>query len=142
MNRFLLLIPVAGMFLCACASGGPGGVADGRLAACPKSPNCVSSGATDDRHRIAPIAFTGDPEAALSRLADIAIAMKGKVAERKPGYLHATFSSRVFGFTDDVEFLADPAAGVIQVRSAARHGYSDFGVNRKRMEEIRKRFSQ
>jgi uncharacterized protein (DUF1499 family) len=29
---------------------------------------------------------------------------------------------------------------VIQVRSASRVGYSDFGVNRRRVERIRKEF--
>jgi uncharacterized protein (DUF1499 family) len=39
-----------------------------------------------------------------------------------------------------VEFLVDPEAKVIHFRSASRVGRSDFGVNRKRMEEIRKDF--
>jgi len=42
---------------------------------------------------------------------------------------------------DDVEFLFDDNARRIDIRSAARVGYSDFGVNRRRMEEIRRRFS-
>jgi len=44
------------------------------------------------------------------------------------------------GFIDDVEFWQDPVAGVIQVRSASRLGQSDLGVNRRRIEEIRRRF--
>ena len=52
-------------------------------------------------------------------------------------YLHAEFKSAVFRFVDDVEFFADEGAGVIQVRSAARVGNSDLGVNRKRLETIR-----
>ena len=35
------------------------GAVDGRLAACPARPNCVSSQAGDDAHRIAPFAYTG-----------------------------------------------------------------------------------
>ena len=38
---------------------------------------------------------------------------------------------------DDVEFGFDPAAPVIQVRSASRIGESDLGVNRKRIEAAR-----
>jgi len=51
----------------------------------------------------------------------------------------ALFTSRVLGFVDDVEFYCDGL--VIQVRSASRLGYSDLGVNRKRVEEIRRAFA-
>jgi uncharacterized protein (DUF1499 family) len=40
-------------------------------------------------------------------------------------------------FVDDVEFWYDPAARVIQVRSASRVGEGDLGVNRKRIEALR-----
>jgi uncharacterized protein (DUF1499 family) len=35
----------------------------------------------------------------------------------------------------------DPAAGKVQVRSASRLGKSDLGVNRARIEDLRKRLS-
>jgi uncharacterized protein (DUF1499 family) len=57
------------------------------------------------------------------------------VAEEKH-YLHFEFRSRVFGFVDDVEFVFDDEAALIQFRSASRTGYSDFGVNRRRMATI------
>ena len=57
-------------------------------------------------------------------------------------YLHAEFRSAVFRFVDDVEFLADESAGVIQVRSTSRVGSSDLGVNRKRIEAIRARWNE
>jgi hypothetical protein len=57
-------------------------------------------------------------------------------------YLHAEFRSAVFRFVDDAEFYADESAGVFQVRSAARVGSSDLGVNRKRVEEIRARWGE
>jgi uncharacterized protein (DUF1499 family) len=40
---------------------------------------------------------------------------------------------------DDVEFWFDAAAKTIHFRSASRSGYYDFGVNRKRMEELRRK---
>ncbi|HOW77583.1 MAG TPA: DUF1499 domain-containing protein [Candidatus Competibacteraceae bacterium] len=55
-------------------------------------------------------------------------------------YLHVEFRSAVFGFVDDMEFYFSPP-GTIQVRSASRTGYSDFGVNRERVETLRTRFS-
>jgi uncharacterized protein (DUF1499 family) len=41
-------------------------------------------------------------------------------------------------YVDDAEFWFDPAAGVIQVRSASSLGSSDLGVNRERIEFIPK----
>ncbi len=41
-------------------------------------------------------------------------------------------------FVDDVELYCD--GKVIRVRSSSRLGYSDLGVNRKRVEAIRKAF--
>ncbi len=54
--------------------------------------------------------------------------------------LYAVFRTRL-GFIDDVQFLADEKAGVIHVRSASRIGYWDLGVNRKRIENIRKEYN-
>lgn len=142
MKHLWYLFPLIGVFFLGCASGPTGGgVAGGRLAACPSSPNCVSSEAADARHKVEPLKFTGDAKAAMDRMASIISGMKGgKIVERKDGYIHAVFSSGVFKFKDDLEFLADHEKGVIEVRSAARMGYSDFGVNRKRVEKIRKMF--
>ena len=110
------------------------------LSPCPASPNCVSSQApeSDARHYIAPLRFDGPPEQAWQRLQD---ALRGEkrltvVAERD-GYLHAEARSLVFRFVDDLEFSLHAATGLIHVRSAARSGYSDFGVNRRRMERLR-----
>jgi uncharacterized protein (DUF1499 family) len=46
-------------------------------------------------------------------------------------------SSQLMRFVDDVEFYLDDQTKKIQVRSAARLGESDLGVNRQRIEEIR-----
>jgi uncharacterized protein (DUF1499 family) len=60
-----------------------------------------------------------------------------KVAEN---YIHAEFTSLIFRFVDDVEFLYNPLKNVIDVRSASRVGYSDLGVNRARVEKIRSKY--
>jgi uncharacterized protein (DUF1499 family) len=57
-------------------------------------------------------------------------------------YLHAECSSALFGFVDDLECLLDAEAGVIHLRSAARMGYSDLGVNRRRIETLRERVNR
>ena len=125
--------------LTACAGKPPPGlgVQEGRLAACPASPNCVSSQADDDRHRIAPLALRGEPDVAWARLREILAARTDtRVAESRADYFRAEFRTRL-GFVDDGEFALDREAGVIHVRSASRVGYSDLGKNRERVEELR-----
>jgi uncharacterized protein (DUF1499 family) len=56
-------------------------------------------------------------------------------------YLHAEMRSLLFRFVDDIEFFLVADKGLIHVRSASRAGYSDFGVNRKRVERIRTAFN-
>ncbi len=129
--------------LTACAGEPPGnlGVRGGLLAPCPSSPNCVSSRADDQRHRIKPLRFTGDPAGAFARLRRIlADRDDTTLVLEESGYLRVEFRTRL-GFVDDGEFLLDPDGGCIQVRSASRRGYSDLGKNRSRLEEIRGRFA-
>ena len=52
-------------------------------------------------------------------------------------YIHAEARSAMFGFVDDVELQMLPSGDVIAIRSASRVGYSDMGVNRRRVERIR-----
>lgn len=116
------------------------GVKDGRLAPCPRSPNCVTSQGdpADATHHIAPISFKGDPGAAWRALrATVAAAERVRIVEEREGYLRAEFATRIIGFVDDVEFLLDAPSRVIHVRSASRLGYRDFGVNRGRIESLR-----
>lgn len=113
------------------------------LAPCPGSPNCVSSSASDVRHAIAPIAFSGPPEPALERLVAVAAAQPGaRLITHRPDYAHLEFVSARMGFVDDVEFRVQDAPGRIEVRSASRLGYSDLGANRRRIESIRRAFEQ
>jgi uncharacterized protein (DUF1499 family) len=49
---------------------------------------------------------------------------------------------RCHGFVDDLEFRMAVEEKTIHVRSASRVGYSDLGLNRKRMEERRSRFNK
>ncbi|WP_313122980.1 DUF1499 domain-containing protein, partial [Exiguobacterium sp.] len=65
-----------------------------------------------------------------------------KIVKEEGTYIHAIFTSKVFRFKDDVEFYFDEAAQVIHFRSASRVGYSDWGVNRKRMEDITRRYEE
>jgi uncharacterized protein (DUF1499 family) len=136
-----LLLPVLLAFGDSSAGQGTGG--NGMLDPCPSSPNCVSSRDPDPARRVDPILLIGDSASGWSRLCKVIAEMKGaRVALEEMGYLHAEFRSALFGFVDDVELRLDEAAGKIDVRSASRTGYYDFGVNRRRVEEIRARFSR
>jgi uncharacterized protein (DUF1499 family) len=79
-----------------------------------------------------------DPAAALSALVPILDTTEGvRIVERDGPYLHATATSRLFGFVDDLELQALPAAGVLQARSSSRLGDSDLGVNARRLAALR-----
>ena len=147
--RAAIALLVAGLAATACAAGpAPSrgifagqvppelGLHDGRLAACPPRPNCVSSVASDTEHRVQPLPLTGDATAAMLQVAEVVRGEPGaSVVTQRSDYLHAEFESAVFGFVDDVEFHA--GRGRIDVRSASRLGYYDFGVNRRRVEHLR-----
>ena len=119
------------------------GVVDGRLAPCPASPNCVSTQATDAQHRMEPIPFTGSSDEALQQIKDVVAQMpRTRIVSVEDNYLHVEFRSAIFRFVDDVEFLVDPEAQLIHFRSASRVGYSDMGVNRRRMDKIQAAFGE
>jgi uncharacterized protein (DUF1499 family) len=112
------------------------GVTDGRLKACPNSPNCVCSSDSDKEHGIAPIAWEKSPGEAIAALKQVIQSMERTAIVVESGdYLHVEFTTKLMGYVDDVEFYVKD--GVIQVRSASRLGKSDLGVNRQRVEAIR-----
>ena len=136
----LLLLPA--LFRLAAPASVAGGAQGGRLAPCPATPNCVASQpSTDDAHRMPPIPFTGSAAEAGARIRRVVEAMpRTRVVRAEGAYLHAEVRTRLLRFVDDVEFLVDPDAGVIHFRSASRVGRSDLGTNRRRMEEVSRRF--
>ena len=107
------------------------GLIDGSLAACPSSPNCVSSeqGTPEDKI-VDPL-----PLSAWTELPKVIVDMGGELTVQDNAYMAAEFTSSIFGFVDDVEFrLSDTD---VHVRSASRVGHSDAGVNAARVEELR-----
>ena len=121
------------------------GVTKGQLAPCPSSHNCVSSQADprDAVHYIAPLALNRiKAGAAIAQLQAIIAALpRTTVIEASKTYLYVEFTSQLLGYVDDVEFFVDNKAKAVQVRSASRLGQSDLGVNRKRIETIRRQFT-
>jgi uncharacterized protein (DUF1499 family) len=140
-SKIIWLVPV---LMVGCSGTRPSnlGVREGRLAPCPKSPNCVSTQSTDEKHGIDPLRYTVSLDEARDKLEQILRAMpRTNIVSLEKAYIHAECRSRLLGFVDDVEFWFDDAGKIIHFRSASRLGYSDLGVNRKRMEQIRGRFS-
>lgn len=107
------------------------GLIKGRLADCGAAPNCVSSEAdTQPEKLIAPLkANFRDVRAAI-------ISTGGTITREQDGYLSATYMSKLFKFVDDVE-VRDAGGGLLHIRSASRTGYSDRGVNKRRVDMIR-----
>ena len=131
------------LLLGACSGSPPEnlGVHAGRLAPCPTSPNCVSSQASDAAHQVEPLPLTGSPRQTRARLlAILASEPRARLVAQDGNYLRAEFTSRVLRFIDDVEFLVGEQA--VEVRSASRLGHADFGVNRERVEHLRRRLGE
>ena len=114
------------------------GVANGQLAKCPTSPNCVSTQAEDALHSMEPIPFVGSATEFLEKIKIVVDSefCRAKLMSESESYLRFEFKSLVFRFIDDVEFFVDDEMSVVHFRSAARVGHSDLGTNRKRMNKI------
>ncbi len=110
---------------------------------CPKTPNCVSSRSTNPKNSVEPFIFNCAAKTAMAVLKEILAGMPGTtLLYSGDTYIHAECKSLIFRFVDDLEFLLDKRKRLIHVRSASRTGYYDFGVNRRRVESIRKKWLQ
>ena len=102
------------------------GLQQNHLAPCGSPAHCASARW--------PLAQEGT---SLEQLVPLILGLEGvEVVDTKAGYLHATASSRLFGFVDDLEIHTLPASHELEVRSASRLGESDLGVNARRLERL------
>lgn len=65
--------------------------------------------------------------------------------DAEKGSIHAVFRIPILGFKDDVNIaIEQDSAGhsTLHLRSASRVGYSDLGVNRRRVNRILKKLKQ
>ena len=120
------------------------GVVNGMLTPCGSKPNCVcSQGSAAERTVSALRIGDAPPAAAFDRARDsIESLPRVTLITAQPGYARYECCTALFRFADDVELLLDEPAGVIHLRSSSRVGYSDLGVNRKRIEEIRANYAR
>lgn len=102
------------------------GLRAGRLSACAAPAHCSRAEWP-----------AADPKAALEALLPAVLGLDGvSLVETGGDYLHATVTSRIFGFVDDLELHADPERQVLEARSLSRLGDSDLGVNARRLETL------
>ena len=142
MKRLGILV-IGCMIIFSCAGQRPEnlGVHNGRLTNCPSNPNCLSSQAVDEGHALTPFRYQGEKKAAFERLKKIILSFeKITIVAENDNYFHIECKSKIMGFVDDLEFFF-PKEKIIHVRSASRIGYSDLGVNRKRVEHFRELFT-
>jgi uncharacterized protein (DUF1499 family) len=107
------------------------GLVDGRLAPCSSKPNCASSeDGTPDAKKVEPLAAS-QWDALKSAVRD----RGGVITSETDSYFSSEFSTSVFKFTDDFEARLD--GDLVHVRSSSRVGYSDRGVNKARIKDLR-----
>ena len=106
------------------------------LPPCGDRPNCVSTEHPDPARRL-----LAPPGLDLPRLrAAILAEPRSTIIGEGDQWLRVHFRSRLFGFIDEAHFILRPD-GTLAARSGACSGYSDFGVNRRRLERIFERLN-
>ena len=122
------------LIVAACSSGPPPpdamnpALPENPLPACPDTPNCVRQTRLFDRPADALFA---QAQAALETLSPASLS-----ATPEARRIDAVFTA--FVFKDDVALTVEPheEGAALHIRSASRVGYSDLGVNRKRVNRF------
>lgn len=141
-RKLAFLMAFAALTGCAGTRGSDGdkpppGLTDGHLKPCPASPNCISTEYPDDAaHYAEPVKMAITPDTA-ALVKEAAESIGGKLVEERDNYLAFTFTSLVFRFVDDFEVRLDPDDNLLHIRSASRVGYSDLGVNGRRVKRFK-----
>lgn len=107
------------------------------LADCPDSPNCQCSESTRDSQKVDRLSIEQPADVAMQALHAVLNQQGAVIVSSTDRYVHATFTTRLMGYTDDVEFLVSDDQLSLQVRSASRIGKSDLGANRRRVVTLR-----
>ena len=128
------------MSLFSCAGNRPSnlGINDSKLSPCPDTPNCVSSDSTGSNDSISAIKIDSSKPDLWHSIREAVLELpRTIIVSETSDYLHAECKSAFFGFVDDLELHLRASENIIAIRSASRLGSSDFGVNRKRVEQLR-----
>lgn len=132
------LLSIAMLGLTACSQGVQT-MTDRTASPCGDKPNCVSTQDQREKYQLAP--FTLTTNANLDTIEQAALKLPGaKTAVKEGDYLRIECTSKIMRFVDDLELKID--GDKLVVRSESRVGYSDFGVNRKRADQLREQLKQ
>lgn len=136
------LVLSAMLSACSSLSGPPAGLGPGgQLQPCPSAPRCVSSQAAAPG--VAPLRLRDGSPSTWTAVAEAVEALpRSTLVSVQDHYLHAEIISPWGLYTDDLELLRAPDAQTVQLRSSARVGYYDFGVNRDRVAALRARLDE
>lgn len=144
MQQFSILFIVGLVALSGCTAQMRIGVSKGQFLPCPSTPNCVSSQAdvTDTEHYEAPLPYTIGSKGVIPIVANLVKeGPRSEIMTQTDRYIHATYKSAIFRFVDDVEFLVDPKTKNLHIRSLARMGTGDMGVNRRRVRDLKEKLT-
>lgn len=139
----LLLIGVLAILSYFSRRPGNVGLYDNKLKHCRSKKNCVCSEFVlteggDKKSAINPIAMDKLDDQVWEKIKQIILASGGKIMKDNDKYIWATFRTRIFRFTDDLEIRLDEHNHLLHIRSASRVGKSDFGTNRRRLVNLKK----
>ena len=127
----LLSITLLGLTAC---SQGVTTMTDRSQSPCGDKPNCVSTQDTRKEYNLTPFNLTESTN--IDSIEQVALELPGaKTAVKEDNYLRIECTSKIMRFVDDLELKIE--GDQLIVRSESRVGYSDFGVNRKRAEQLR-----
>ncbi|MET2847829.1 DUF1499 domain-containing protein [Vibrio owensii] len=127
----LLSITLLGLTAC---SQGVTTMTDRSQSPCGDKPNCVSTQDTREEYNLTPFTLTESTN--INAIEQVALELPGaKTAVKEGNYLRIECTSKIMRFVDDLELKIE--GDQLIVRSESRVGYSDFGVNRKRAEQLR-----
>ncbi|WP_299727537.1 DUF1499 domain-containing protein [uncultured Endozoicomonas sp.] len=104
---------------------------------CPESPNCVSS-LVEGQQFIAPFMFKESDKAKIHNMLVNALKKSSNIhiSGSNGHIIHAVHTSQLLKFEDDIILLINED-GRVDVKSASRVGYYDFGANRRQIESLR-----
>ena len=142
-----LLLALSLASLISCMSSRPDnlGVKNGSLAACPETPNCVCSQCPRENteHFITPVSYSISEDSLRVLITEVLEEMaRTKIVTATDNYFHVESTTLLLRFVDDFELYIDSRQNLLHFRSASRVGRSDFGTNRKRVENFKRVFSE
>lgn len=104
---------------------------------CSSKPNCVSTQELRSDYQVAPFELISE-STTINDIEQVALTLKRtKTVNKTEDRLHLESTSLVFRFVDDLHIVKQGSQ--LQVRSKSRVGYSDFGVNKNRVEALREK---